>query len=85
MRREGFNNVEFFIGREVEHTAAHGSLTLFIVGLQSIESIEKAINDPSLIGTPITHLYFGANHSFAPDGTAEFYRKWEEVILHFLH
>lgn len=84
MKRNGFDNVNFFIGREVEHTPAQGQLTLFIVGVQSVESIKEAINHPSLIGTPITHLYFGANHSFAPDGTSDYYPDWEHTIFYFL-
>ena len=84
MKRNGFDNVDFFVGREVEHTAAYNHVTLFVVGSQSIAEVEAAIKDPGLIGTPITHLYFGANHSFAPDGTAEYYQPWETTILHFL-
>ena len=75
-------DITFFVGREIEHTPAYGKLTLFVVGVQSISDIEKAISDPSLIGNPITHIFFGANHSFNP--TNEDWKSWEEMIQYFL-
>lgn len=83
MNRDGHNGVNFFIGKEVEHTSMHGAPTLFIVGLQSIDDIEQALYDPSLIGSPRHHLYFGANHSFNPVDFHE-YEAWERMIVHFL-
>jgi hypothetical protein len=78
-------DVVFFVGREIEHTPAYGEVTLFVVGVQSISDIEKAINDPSLIGNPITHIFFGANHSFNPKkDDYQDWKKWEDMIQYFL-
>lgn len=82
--KEGqLEDIKFFIGKEIEKTPAFGKLTLFVVGVHSIEEIEKHIFDPSLIGTPITHIFFGANHSFNPHGYDE-HRQWEDMIQFFL-
>jgi hypothetical protein len=70
------DNVIFFIGNEVEHTPAYGMKTLFVTGIQSVESI--ALN---LQGCE--HIFFGANHSFNPKGYEE-HKVWEEMIFYFL-
>ena len=70
------DNVIFFIGNEVEHTPAYGMKTLFVTGIQSVESI--ALN---LQGCE--HIFFGANHSFNPKGYEE-HKAWEEMIFYFL-
>lgn len=83
MKRPNHENVSFFIGKEVEQTAMYGKPTLFIVGAQSVENIDSAIADKSLIGTPIEHLYFGANHSYNPV-SAKDYQTWDNLIIRFL-
>lgn len=83
MNRPGHENVNFFYGREVERTPAYQQVTLFVVGVQSITDVEEAIADPALIGTPVTHIFFGANHSFDPQTRAE-WMAWEDMIQHFL-
>lgn len=65
-----------FTGVEVEHTPAYGVPTLFVVGIQSTESI--ALN---LQGC--THIFFGANHSYNPQ-TYDEYVAWEDMITFFL-
>jgi hypothetical protein len=35
MKRDGHENVEYFIGGEVEQTPAYGKKTLFVVGYQN--------------------------------------------------
>jgi hypothetical protein len=84
--KEGtYDNITFFVGKEIEHTPAYGKMTLFVVGVQSIAEIEKAVGDNSLIGTPITHIFFGANHSFNPrHDDYEDWKRWESMIEHFL-
>ena len=79
MNRDGHNNVSLFVGTEVEHSPAHGAKTLFVVGIQPTELIEAAY-----IAHQCEHIYFGANQSFAPDGTADFFSPWESMIFHFL-
>lgn len=79
MNRLGHHNAQLFVGTEVEHSSAHNLKTLFVVGIQNIELIEAAY-----IAHKCEHIYFGANQSFAPDGTALYYNGWEEMIRYFL-
>jgi hypothetical protein len=83
MDRPGHEQIKFFVGKEVEHTPAYGELTLFIVGVQSVESIDSALEK---ISSPIKHIYFGANQSFPNLSVDEHnqWRSWEEMILPFL-
>jgi hypothetical protein len=76
MNRKGHDGVDFFTGTEVEKTPAFGKTTLFVVGVQSAESI--ALN---LQGCE--HIFFGANHSFDPKNNLEWAR-WEGMIGYFL-
>ena len=70
------SEVTFFYGNEIERTPAFGKPTLFVVGLQSTDEIEK-----HLIGC--AHIFFGANHSYQPQ-QAEEYSAWDKMIEHFL-
>ena len=72
------SDVIFFTGVEVEHTPAVGMKTLFVVGVQPVEAIESLVN-----GQDIKHIFFGANHSFNPQGYHE-HQNWEQMIYHFL-
>ena len=76
MKREGHEAVEFFKGTEVERTPAFGKKTLFVVGIQPIDSIIAHMHGQE-------HIFFGANHSFNPR-TPEEWRKWESMITYFL-
>ena len=72
------DDVIFFIGNEVEHTPAFGLRTLFVTGIQPIESI--ALN---LQGCE--HIFFGANHSFNPSfNDYDGWKAWEDMIEFFL-
>lgn len=55
------NTVSYFVGTEVERTAALGQHTLFVVGNQSAESILDQAKSHN-----VTHIYIGANKSFEP-------------------
>ena len=83
MNRDGHESVNFFFGKEVEHTAAYGMDTLFVVGVQPVKEIEHY-----LAGTTYqtNHIYFGANQSFPNlhinDGGE--WAKWELMIYHWL-
>jgi hypothetical protein len=72
------DNIVFFVGNEVEHTPAYGMKTLFVTGVQPVEAIIGA-----LANQDITHIFFGANHSFNPKDFHE-HKEWEEMIFHFL-
>ena len=80
MNRNGHSNASLFVGTEVEHSPAHGAKTLFVVGIQPTELIEAAY-----IAHRCEHIYFGANQSFAPDSTADFYTPFESMIFYFLN
>jgi hypothetical protein len=74
------DNVTFFIGTEVEHTPAYGLKTLFVTGIQPIEAIEGVLANHS-----ITHIFFGANHSFNPVyNDYAGWKQWDDMISHFL-
>ena len=68
-----------FLGKEVEHSPAYGLKTLFIVGVQPVEEIEKILEDS------IDHIYFGANQSF-PNGRANSsdWNRWTNMIFPFI-
>ena len=77
MNRLGHNNVDFFIGTEVEHSPAFGHKTLFVVGLQNEQVILTMAQNHKC-----THVYFGANQSF-PNleiNDAVNWKEWEIMI-----
>jgi hypothetical protein len=69
-------DVQFFIGKEIEHTPAFGKLTLFVTGLHSVEEIASHLQG-------CEHIFFGANHSFNPR-TPEEWDAWQDMIQFFL-
>jgi len=74
----------FFVGVEVEKTPAYGLPTLFVTGVQSVETIEKHLKEVGII----EHIFFGANHSFNPGvdfpKDADAWEAWDNMIVHFL-
>jgi hypothetical protein len=66
--------VYFFLGREVERTPAFGKLTLFVVGVRKVETIESQLQS-----TKAECLYFGANQSFVPT------QEYADLIYYFLN
>lgn len=72
------NDVQFFVGTEVEKTPAYGLKTLFVTGLQDPVDIEKWY-----VQEGCDHIFFGANHSYQPETPGD-YEAWEEMIEHFL-
>jgi hypothetical protein len=77
MNREGHDQVNFFIGTEVEHSPAFGHRTLFVVGVQDSQIIlQEAMNNGC------THIYFGANQSFPQyDMDSNNWQDWEMMIV----
>ena len=70
-------NVYMFVGREVEHSPAHGLKTLFVVGLQPVDKIldQAQVHD-------CEHVYFGANMSFdLKNNDADGWTAWENMIM----
>ena len=79
-------NVDFFIGKEVEHTPAYGMNTLFVVGVQSIDDVQRILDDKNALldaSKHIRHIFFGANHSFNPINILD-WQSWESMISYFL-
>jgi hypothetical protein len=77
MIRPGHEDIDFFIGTEVEHSPAYGMRTLFVVGTQ----------DPAMIvgmaqKNNCEHIYFGANQSFPNPGinNSGVWTEWENMI-----
>jgi hypothetical protein len=75
-------DIKYFIGTEIEHTPAYGQLTLFITGVQPIDEILTVLQKAT--EEEISHLFFGANHSFNPR-TEQEWVAWENMISHFLN
>ena len=74
------DDIIFFTGVEVEKTPAYGMHTLFVTGVQPVETIEKHYNDNNC-----EHIFFGANHSFKPNETGpkslfDSWQEWEDMI-----
>lgn len=69
MNRDGHINNKFFTGIEVEKTKFYKEMTLFVIGLQEIDSIKSnaTINSAS-------HIYLGANMSYTP------HTEWKFII-----
>ena len=85
MIRAGHENVDLFIGQEVEHTPAYGQKTLFVVGLQDPVKLFEILNDHRSYtdsNQHITHVYFGANMSFPNPhvNNAKIWNAWQKMI-----
>lgn len=75
------DKVMFFFGKEIEHTPAFGMDTLFVTGVHPIWEIEEMLAKATY---QTKHIFFGANHSFNPDGYEE-HKAWEDMITYFLN
>ena len=71
-------DINFFVGTEVEHTPAFGMRTLFVTGVQSGTDIQARA-----LAHKCQHIFFGANHSFNPKDYNE-HKAWEDMIMLFL-
>jgi hypothetical protein len=81
MNRKGHEQVDFFVGKEVEHSPAFGHKTLFVVGIQDASVITNLVKQNNC-----THVYFGANQSFPnPEvNDGDTWREWEGMITECL-
>jgi hypothetical protein len=72
------DNVEFFVGIEVEHSPAYGMETLFVTGVHPSDVVLATAK-----GNNVKHIYFGANQSFRTGGVNDIvtWRLWEEMIF----
>ena len=85
LNRDPDSGNNFFIANEVEHTPAFDMKTLFVVGYQTQDAINHALQSANLVNhpVPIQHIFFGANDSFHPRGADE-HTAWENVIFTYL-
>jgi len=72
------DNVQFFTGLEVEHTAAYGMETLFVTGVHAPEMISAMAKEQN-----VGHIYCGANQSYNPKDVAEL-KAWDHMITNLL-
>ena len=68
------DDVIYLTGIEVEHTPAHGLLTLFVVGPQDPMEVATKAKDAD-----VKHIYLGANKSFDHNP------KWKDLVDLLLH
>jgi hypothetical protein len=69
------DSVDFFVGQEVEHTPTVGMKTLFVCGVHSPSLV---INHA--IHNQVSHVYFGANHSFHRVNSTDQLEQWQHMI-----
>lgn len=75
---EGRQQVTYFVGTEVENTAMKGEKTLFVVGIQPVEDIER-----HAVNAGVSHLYFGTSQSFHPQNQYD-WANWNDMITPLL-
>jgi hypothetical protein len=70
----GRQQVDYFVGTEVENTAMKGEKTLFVVGVKPVDEIIELAEKHN-----ITHLYFGTSQSFHPHSPYD-WAAWDDMI-----
>ena len=70
--------VDYFIGTEVENTVMKGKPTLFVVGIKPVEEIICLAEKNN-----ITHIYLGTSQSFHPQSPYDWDR-WNKMITALL-
>lgn len=74
------DNVEYFVGTEVEHTPAYKKKTLFVVGVKDAEEVMRIAEDNGC-----KHIYLGANMSFnVTDNIHTQWQPWEAMAFPLL-
>ena len=66
--------VDYFVGVEVENTIMKGEPTLFVVGIKPVEEIISLAEKHQ-----IRHIYFGTSQSFHPFSPYD-WAKWDDMI-----
>ena len=79
---EGRQEVDYFIGTEVENTAMKGEKTLFVVGIKDPLEIYKIIETVE-VAEGIRHIYLGTSQCFTPE-TQEDWDAWDKFIVDLL-
>ncbi len=66
--------VDYFIGTEVENTAMKNQQTLFVVGIKPVDEIIALAEKHN-----VKHLYFGTSQSFHPNSPYD-WNEWDDMI-----
>lgn len=69
---EGRQQVDYFIGTEVEHTPMKGERTLFVVGIKPVDEIVSRVDN-------LRHIYLGTSQCFKPVSLDD-WRAWSKMI-----
>jgi len=75
-------SIKFYVGIHKENSMAQGCKTLYVIGEPDIEEISRRLTQYDG-EDEITHIFFGANHSFKVS-TYEEMEEWTPTIQHFL-
>ena len=76
-----YDDVDYFVGREVEKTPAYDKDTLFVVGVKDPKEVVKQATRNGC-----DHIYLGANQSFVIDGiTEDEHEAWQKMVDELLH
>jgi hypothetical protein len=78
---DGRQQVDYFVGTEVENTAMAGEKTLFVVGIKTLEEIQKILSYDMCEG--IRHIYLGTSQCFKPYTPAD-WEAWDKFIVELL-
>jgi hypothetical protein len=76
------SGVQFYVGVYQENSIARGNNTLYVIGEPDIEEVIRRLTQYNG-EDEITHIFFGAEHSFKVS-TFEEMESWTETIQHFL-
>jgi hypothetical protein len=79
---DGRQQVDYFVGTEVENTAMKGEKTLFVVGIKTLEEIQHILNTVE-VAKDIRHIYLGTSQCFTPK-TDEDWTAWDKFIRDLL-
>jgi hypothetical protein len=79
MNRQGHEKATIFTGIEVERTAQYRERTVFVIGVQNVNDIERTAERSGS-----RHVYLGANHSFPRSAGAETWGYFEGMAKYFL-
>jgi len=78
---EDIEDIQYFVGTEVEHTPQYGKKTLFVVGIKDPDEITGLAEFNGC-----KHIYCGANMSFdVTENTASQWEPWEAMIFPLLN
>jgi hypothetical protein len=71
---DGRQQVDYFVGTEVENTAMKGEQTLFVVGIKSVDEIVALLEEHK-----VRHVYLGTSQSFHPHSQYD-WAAWDDMI-----